>query len=140
MRCVLDTNVVVAGMRSPNGASAFLLRAARTGRITMLANVALALEYEAICRRAEHIAAAGLSSAEVEIFITAVVAMSEPVESHFMWRPQLRDPDDELVLEAAVNGRADVIVTFNQRDFGRASNLFGVEVVTPAMVIGRIKS
>src|ERR1700723_1341175 len=112
MRCVLDTNVVVAGMRSPSGASAALLLAARRGEITMLANVALALEYEATCRRLEHMTAAGLNQAEVEIFIAAVVAMAEPVESHFMWRPLLRDPDDELVLEAAANGRAEAIVTF----------------------------
>jgi predicted nucleic acid-binding protein len=127
-------------MRSPKEASAFLLMAARAGRITMLANVALALEYEAICRRTEHMAAAGLGTAVVEIVLTAVMAMAEPVESHFMWRPQLRDPDDELVLEAAVNGRAAVIVTFNQRDFGQTPNRFGIDVVTPAEAIGRIRS
>jgi predicted nucleic acid-binding protein len=127
-------------MRSPQGASASLLMAARAGRITILANVALALEYEAICRRAEHMTAAGLSSADVEIFLTAVVAMAEPVESHFMWRPQLRDPNDELVLEAAVNGRAAVIVTFNRRDFGQTPSLFGVDVVTAAEAVKRIRS
>ena len=127
-------------MRSPKGASASLLMAARTGRITILANVALALEYEAICRRTEHMATAGLSSADAEIFVTAVVAMAEPVESHFMWRPQLRDSDDELVLEAAVNGRAAAIVTFNQRDFGQAPSRFGIDVVAPIEAIGRIRS
>jgi predicted nucleic acid-binding protein len=132
--------VVVAALRSPAGASAFLLIAARAGRITILANVALALEYEATCRRIEHVTAAGLSSVDVEIFITAVVAMAEPVASHFMWRPQLRDPDDELILEAAVNGRAEMIVTFNRRDFGQAPSRFGVDVVTPAEAIGRIRS
>jgi predicted nucleic acid-binding protein len=127
-------------MRSPAGASAHLLMAARARRITMVANVALALEYEAICRRSEHMAAAGLGADDVEIFVTAVVAMAEPVESHFMWRPQLRDPDDELVLEAAVNGRAAMIVTFNQRDFGRAPSRFGIDVVKPVEAIGRIRS
>jgi len=114
--------------------------AARAGRITILANVASALEYEAICRPTEHMTAAGLSSADVEIFLTAVVAMAEPVESHFMWRPQLRDPNDELVLEAAVNGRAAVIVTFNRRDFGQTPSLSGVDVVTPAEAVKRIRS
>jgi len=139
MRWVLDTNVVVAAMRSPDGASAFLLMAAQGGKITPVANVALALEYEATCRRKEHIAASGLSLTEVEIFITAVVAMAEPVESHFMWRPQLRDPSDELVLEAAVNGRAAAIVTFNRRDFGNVPAQFGVDVLTPLEAIRRIK-
>ena len=104
----------------------------------MLANVALALEYEAICRSAEHVLAAGLTVAEVEIFLTAVVAMAEPVESHFMWRPQLRDPADELLLEAAVNGRAAAIVTYNRRDFGVAPRRFGLDVLAPVDVIRRI--
>jgi predicted nucleic acid-binding protein len=100
---------------------------------------ALALECEATCRRAEHILAAGLTVLEVEIFLTAVVAMAEPVENHFMWRPQLRDPADELVLETAVNGRAAAIVTFNGRDFGGAPSRFGVEVLTPVAAVRRIR-
>ena len=132
VRCVLDTNIVIAAMRSPAGASAFLLLAARRGQITMLANVALALEYEATCRRLEHVAASGLDPAEVEIFVAAVVAMAEPVRSHFIWRPRLRNPGDELVLEAAVNGGAASIVTFNRRDFGSVPRQFGVDVLIPA--------
>jgi predicted nucleic acid-binding protein len=136
---VLDTSAVVAAMRSPTGASAALLMKARQGKVTLLANVALALEYEAACRRAEHAMAAGLDAEEVEIFVDAVLAMVEPVESHFMWRPLLRDPADEMVLEAAANGRAAAIVTFNQRDFGVVPRQFGVEVLTPAVALRRIK-
>jgi putative PIN family toxin of toxin-antitoxin system len=136
---VLDTNVVVAAMRSPTGASAALLMAARRSEITMLANVALALEYEATCQLAEHRLAAGLDLDEVGIFIDAVLAMVEPVETHFIWRPQLRDPADELVLEAAVNGQAAAIVTFNRRDFGEAPAGFGIDVLTPAETIRRIR-
>lgn len=62
--------------------------------------------------------AANLDLREVGVFVDGVLAMIEPVETHFMWRPQLRDPADELVLDAAVNGRAAAIVTFNRRDFG----------------------
>jgi len=128
---VLDTDVIIAAMRSPSGASAALLMAARRGEIRMLANVALALEYEATCRRAEHGVAAGLSPAQVSIFIDAVIALAEPVETHFLWRPQLRDPGDELVLEAAVNGHANAIVTFNQKDFGEIPMKFSVDVLAP---------
>ncbi|MGC2029698.1 MAG: PIN domain-containing protein [Steroidobacteraceae bacterium] len=137
---MLDANVVVAGMRAPSGASASLLMAARHGEITMLANVALALEYEATCRRAEHGVAAGLKPAQVTLFVDAVIAMVEPVESHFLWRPQLRDPADELVLEAAVNGRAAAMVTFNEQDFGAVPTQFGVEVLSPSAVLRRIKN
>jgi predicted nucleic acid-binding protein len=104
----------------------------------LVANVALALEYEATCRLAEHRLASGLDLDRVEIFADAVIAMADPVESHFIWRPQLRDPGDELVLEAAVNGHADAIVTFNLRDFGIVPQRFGIELLMPAEALRRI--
>ena len=105
----------------------------------MLLSVPLALEYEAVCRRSEHRVAAGLSEKQVEIFLDAIIAMGEPVPTHFLWRPQLRDPNDEMVLEAAVNGRADALVTFNVRDYGTAASQFGVEVLLPREAIARIR-
>ena len=84
--------------------------------------------------------AAGLSQEQVVIFLDAVLAMVDPIESHFMWRPQLRDPSDELVLEAAVNGQAAAIVTFNRRDFGDTPATFGIEVLSPAEILRRIKT
>ena len=106
----------------------------------MLANVALALEYEAVCRLTDHRLAAGFNLEQMDIFIDAVIAMTEPVETHFMWRPQLRDPADELVLDAAVNGQAAAIVTFNRRDFGRAPARFGLDVLTAAEALRRIRT
>jgi putative PIN family toxin of toxin-antitoxin system len=135
----LDTDVLVSAMRSPRGASAAILRAARQGRATLLASMPLALEYEAVLSRAQHRLAAGLSEREVTIFVTAVVAMAEPVTTHFLWRPQLRDPGDEMVLEAAVNGRADALLTFNVRDFGTVPAQFGVKILLPRDAIRRIK-
>ena len=138
MRLVMDADAVVAAMRSPSGASAAILRGVRQNKATLLLTVPLALEYEAICHRPEHRLAADLSEQEVDIFIDAVIAMAEPVATHFLWRPQLRDPNDEMVLEAAVNGRADVLVTFNVRDFGRVPAQFGVDTVLPREAIRRI--
>ena len=131
MRLVLDTDVVVAGMRSPSGASAALLLAALERRLTLCANVALMLEYEAVCSRATHRTAAGLTRKEVANFLDAIAALAEAVDTHFLWRPQLRDPADEMVLEAAVNGHAQAIVTFNVRDFGTAAARFGVDLLLP---------
>jgi putative PIN family toxin of toxin-antitoxin system len=139
MRVVLDTDVIVAAMRSPSGASAAILREARKGNVSWLASVSLALEYEAVCSEAEHQLAAGLSAAEGIIFVDAIVALAEPVKTHFLWRPQLRDPGDETVLEAAVNGRADALVTFNVRDFGTAPAHFGIEVLLPRDALKRIR-
>ena len=125
-------------MRSPTGASAAIVRAARQSQATLLLSVPLALEYEAVCRRSEHRLEAGLSNRQVEVFLDAIIAMAEPVPTHFLWRPQLRNPNDEMVLEAAVNGRAEALVTFNVRDYGTAASQFGVEVLLPREAIARI--
>lgn len=125
-------------MRSPRGASAALVRTASAGRLSLVMSVPLALEYEAICRRLEHRMAAGLSEAEVDVFVDGLIALGEPVETHFLWRPQLRDPGDEMVLEAAVNGRAELLVTFNRRDFRDVPRRFGVEAVLPREALVRV--
>ena len=139
MRLVLDTDFVVAAMRSPNGASTAILQEARQGKVTLLLSVSLALEYEAICSEAEHRLAAGLSARETDLFVDAIVAMAEPVTAHFLWRPQLHDPGDEMILEAAVHGRANLLVTFNTRDFGVVPARFGIEVVVPRDALERIR-
>ena len=138
MRVVLDTDVVVAAMRSPSGASAALLQAALDGRIQLMANVALILEYEAVCKREQHLSAAGMDIAQAGVFVDALAALAEPVDSHFIWRPQLKDPSDEMVLEAAVNGRAQAIVTFNRRDFGTVPEQFGLRVLLPRDAFKRV--
>ena len=131
MRYVVDTNVVVAGLRSPSGASAALLDRALSEKFTLLLSVALALEYEAICREPVHRIASGLSDEEVSTVVSALCAVCEPVHPRYLWRPQLRDAADEMVFETAVNGRADALVTFNQRDFGDAPARFGIALQTP---------
>lgn len=135
---MLDTDVVGAAMRSPKGASAAILKAASLGLVALLVSVPLALEYEAICSDAEHRLASGLSDGEVRLFLDAVIGLAQPVQSFFLWRPQLRDPGDEMVLEAAVNGRADAIVTFNRRDYGTAPLQFGLAVLLPREALVRI--
>lgn len=136
----MDTDSVVAAMRSPGGASAALLRAARSGRATLLAPAPLCLEYEAVCNRPEHLGAAGFGAGDVAVFLDAVVDLVEPTEVWFLWRPQLRDPADELVLEAAVNGRAAAIATFNARDFLPAATRFGVEVLLPRDALRKLSA
>jgi putative PIN family toxin of toxin-antitoxin system len=138
VRIVLDTDAIVAAMRSPTGASAAILRKARRGKIALLLSVPLAMEYEAVCVRPEHQLAAGLSEQEVRIFVDAVIAIAEPVKIHYLWRPQLRDPSDEMVLETAVNGQANLLITFNVRDYGTAPARFGIEVMTPREAVERI--
>ena len=130
--------MIVAAMRSPGGASAAILRAVRRERAVLLLSVPLAMEYEAVCLRPEHQIAAGLSEQEVHIFVDTMIAMAEPLKIHFLWRPQLRDPSDEMVLETAVNGQADLLVTFNARDYGTVPERFGIQVMTPRRAMERI--
>jgi putative PIN family toxin of toxin-antitoxin system len=132
---VLDTDVVVAALRSRTGASAEIVRRVLRREVQIGISVALALEYEAVTTRPEHLAASGLGEDEALVVIDALIGAAHPVDLHFLWRPQLRDADDEMVLEAAVNCRASAIVTFNRRDFGSAAKRFGIELLLPAMAL-----
>jgi predicted nucleic acid-binding protein len=115
-----------------------LLIGLEQGNGTLLLSVALALEYEAVCQRPEQRLATGLSQEEVSAFVNTLIEMAEPVETHFVWRPQLRDPNDEMVLATAVNGRADALVTFNLRDYGKTPARFGVEILLPRQALARV--
>ena len=80
-----------------------------------------------------------MSAREIDEALAALAALIEPVEVRFLWRPQLRDAGDELVLEAAVNGRADALVTHNVRDFADAAPRFGLRVARPAELVNLVK-
>ena len=138
MRWVLDTNVVVAGLRSPTGASALLLDYALRRRFRLLLSVALALEYESACSDPVQRIVSGLTEVEVGAIVAALCRVSEPVSARFLWRPQLRDPADEMVLEAAINGEADALITFNRKDFGDAPQRFGIPMLFPQQALRRI--
>lgn len=139
MRAVLDTSVIVAGFRSRTGASNLLLREVANGNLRPLATTALFLEYEDVLLRPEQRIATGMTAAQVEGALAALASAAEPVEVHFRWRPQLTDPSDELVLEAAVNGGADCLVTHNVRDFKAAAKKFELRVVTPQQCLKEIR-
>ena len=139
MRVVLDMSVIVAGFRSRSGASNLLLQAVAKGALRPLVTTALFLEYEDVLLRPEHRLATGMSTADVEEALAALAAAAEAVEVHFRWRPQLADPSDELVLEAAVNGSADFLITHNLRDFAPAAAKFELRVITPQQCLKEIK-
>ncbi|WMT92622.1 putative toxin-antitoxin system toxin component, PIN family [Pelagibacterium sp. H642] len=139
MRLILDTATMVAAIRSNAGASRRLLVAGLEQRLTMLASVPLMIEYQAVMTRPEHLEASGLSAEDVNTLLDAVAAVVEPVRLAFLWRPAVRDQNDDMVLEAAVNGQADAIVTFNLRDFDQVAARFGVEVLSPGAAWQRME-
>ena len=130
MRVVLDTDVVVAGLRSSRGASREWLRAVLRGEAVAVLSVPLVLQYEAVLLRPATLAAIGGSRQRVGRFLDVLCAVGLAVETSFLWRPMLRDPDDEMVLEAAVHGRVDRLLTFNLRDFAGSDRL-GVAAARP---------
>jgi putative PIN family toxin of toxin-antitoxin system len=135
MRLVLDTSVVVAAFRSRTGASNRLLQMALEEQFRMLASPALFLEYEDVLARPEQRKVHGISPRDLELLMLDLARLIEPVEVHFRWRPQLRDADDEMVLEAAINGRADGLVTHNRKDFLHVSRDLKVRIFSPAEAI-----
>ena len=108
LRLVLDTDVVAAALRSDRGASRQLLLCALDDRVELLVSVPLMVEYEAVLSRREHLAVIGLTSGQVSEILDALVVVAIPVRLSFLWRPRLKDPADEIVLETAVNGAADL--------------------------------
>ena len=133
----MDTNVIASAFRSRNGASNALLRLAAEGRVTMLCSTALFLEYESVLSRDSMREVTGQTLQDVAAAMAGLAELAEPVDVTFLARPMLPDPDDEMVLEAALNGGADAIVTHNSRHF-QFAHTSGIDVVSPGAVVKRL--
>lgn len=127
-RMLLDTNVLVAALRSKRGASHRLLLLVDSGRFDLYVSVPLILEYESVVKRQSK--ATQLSSKDVDAVIDYLCAVGVASKIFYLWRPVLKDPKDDMVLELAVAGGCQYIVTFNKVDFV-GSERFGIQVVTP---------
>lgn len=138
-RVVLDTNILTAALRSRSGASFAILQLTAKRAIRPLVTTALFLEYEAVLKRPEHVAVHRFMPPEIDDLMAEMAALAEAVDVHFRWRPQLSDPQDELVLEAAVNGRADALVTHNIRDFEAVKDRFGLRVIRPSELLEEVR-
>jgi len=92
-----------------------------------------------VLKRPEHRLAHGFSLVEIDEFLAELAAFIEPVDVHFQWRPQTRDPNDEMVLEAAINGEADAVVTYNVADFAEAAERFEISILRPAELLRKVK-
>lgn len=135
MRVVLDTTVLITGLRSPAGAAAEVLDLILHGDITLLLDYKLACEYRDVAMRPKHLYAAGLSIRDTEQFIRVLENLAEPVFVGTKYRPMSSDPDDDMVLDVAINGHANAIVTNNIRHLRRAAEEFGLNVFTPKELI-----
>ena len=117
MKLVLDTDVIRAGLQSPTGASRLLLYAVAGGVFQPLVSVATLFEYEDVLKRPDSLAATGLSAQEVDQFLDGFLAQAAHVVIDRPLRPSIADPNDEIFVEALINGGGEAIVTFNRRDY-----------------------
>ena len=138
LRVVLDTDVVVAGFASGNGASRLLLMAALDKGLRLLLSTPLLIEYEAVLTRPVMLTMAGVSAGEVAAALDEFVMLCDPVALDYRWRPLARDPNDDLVLETAINGAADVVASFNVADMQAGARRFGIPVEWPGAVVRRM--
>jgi putative PIN family toxin of toxin-antitoxin system len=132
---VLDTNVLIAGLRSNRGASHRLLRLVGTGRFGLHLSVAVVLEYEEILKRLA--AEVGLSPADIDDLLDYLCSVAGLHEINFLWRPFLQNPDDDMLLELAVEAGCSSIVTHNVSDFSGCQT-FGIGAVTPGAFLRQI--
>ncbi len=105
----------------------------------MAISVALFLEYESVLCRTEHLMAANQTPSDAATLLDVIADFGHRVEIDYIWRPQTRDPSDEMVLETAINGQADAIVTFNRRDFGQAPSRFGIGCWLPSEALEKLR-
>jgi len=98
------------------------------------------IEYEAVLTRAEHLEASGLMRAGVGRVLDMLAVVAKPVRLSYRWRPFLADPNDDMVLETAINGGAAAVVTFNLRHFLEAAKTFRCRICAPAVALQEIRS
>ena len=127
----MDTSIVATAFRSGRGASRVILDWIADRLLVPLLTPALFLQYEDVLKRPEQLRASRLTLAQVDQRLAALASAAEVVTVHYLWRPQLPDPGDELVFEAAVNGRADALVTYDMRHFAIAGARFGLRIIRP---------
>lgn len=130
MRVVFDTNVLVAASRSRNGASFQLVSMLPSTRFEIAISLPLYLEYLDVLQRSENIPP-GQSIDDVLGFAREILGYSHTQSIYFRWRPALKDPNDDFVLELAIASGSSYIVTFNSKDFTNIE-LFGIETITPS--------
>ncbi len=136
IQIVIDTNVFLSALRSRRGASFKLLSLIGSNHFEINLSVPLILEYEEVAKR--YLNEILLSLQDIEDILDFLCDMAHQHEIYYLWRPDLKDPKDDLVLELAVKSGSQYIITFNQRDF-RGSERFDVQTLTPGEFLKRLE-
>lgn len=126
---VIDTNVLIAALKSRQGASFRLLSIIGQEKFNINLSVPLLLEYEAVAK--ELIGGIALTAENIDDILNYICSVSKWREIFYLWRPFLKDPKDDMVLELAVTSQCDTIITYNKKDFRNVEQYFGIRVLTP---------
>ena len=137
---MLDTASFVTAVRSSGGAAGEVMRMIFREEVVVLMDFKLGLEYREVALRPEHVNASALNRGEILELIEALEAFSEPVEVLIKNRPLTSDPDDDMVMDLAINGRAEALVTGNTKHFASAGKRFGIPVLSPTELLEQIRS
>jgi putative PIN family toxin of toxin-antitoxin system len=126
---VIDTNILVSALKSRNGASFRLLMALQANAFNPCLSVPLFVEYESVLKRPGLLP--HMEEHDIDAILDYLLSRASIHEVFFLWRPFLKDPKVDLVLEAAVASQSRYLITFNLRDFADVEKQFGIKVVTP---------
>lgn len=133
---ILDTNVLFAGLYSSTGASFQILKNIANGKLKPIISTTLLFEYEDVLKRKQSVLA--LTNAEVDIILDNLCSLSDFQEIYFLWRPYLKDPKDDYVLEVCVASKTKQIITHNIKDF-KGIEKFGIQAITPKELLETLK-
>ncbi len=136
LNIVIDTNVIVSSLRSKQGASFKLISLIIDDLFEFSISVPLVLEYESVLRR--HFDEGLYSKSDVDDFLNYLCKVGNKRKVYFLWRPFLKDPKDDMVLELAIESHSEYIITFNKKDFVGIDK-FGKEVLTPSEFIKKLQ-
>jgi len=132
---VIDTCVLISALRSRNGASFKLLSLIDSNKFAFSLSVPLVLEYEAVAKRMSR--NLGLTRSDIEDIIDYLCTVGDHRKVHFLWRPNLKDPIDDFVLELAVEAECNYIVTHNIKDF-KDTKKFNLKTITPQEILRKL--
>lgn len=133
----MDTNVFIAALRSKRGAAYRLLSLIDSGKFVVTVSVPLIFEYESVAKSKRTMQETGLNGRDIDDLLDYICQVSERRRVHYLWRPFLKDPKDDMVLELAIEAECDAVVTYNIADFGPATQ-FGLQVMTPRDFLQKI--
>ena len=138
IRVVFDTNVLAAALRSRRGASFQLISMLPSSKFELAISISLYLEYLDVLMRPE-VKPNEISNADVLSFIRKILDYSHKQSIYFSWRPWLKDPNDDMILELAIASQSSYIVTFNLKDFANIE-FSGIEVITPSRFLNLVRN